>query len=87
MEEIFGNILLIASLGVVFVAFPSQIYKNWKTKRFGISLTLIGFGILIYITRIPYTFLRSDYYILIPDIIGLALHIILIYQYFLYRKN
>ncbi len=87
MEEVLGTILLIASLGVVFIAFPSQIYKNWKTKQFGISLTLVGFGILIYITRIPYTFLRSDYYILIPDIIGLTLHLILIYQYFLYRKN
>ncbi len=87
MEPTLGTILLIASLGVVFIAFPSQIYKNWKNKTFGISLALVSFGVLIYVTRIPYTFLRSDYYILIPDIIGLALHIVLIYQYFLYRKN
>jgi cytochrome c biogenesis protein CcdA len=87
MEQILGILLSIISLGVVFVAFPTQIYKNWKNKNFGISLTLILFGIAIYLIRIPYTFLRSDYYILIPDIVGLLIHLILIYQYFLYRKK
>lgn len=87
MEQILGIMLSIISLGVVFIAFPTQIYKNWKTKNFGISLTLILFGVAIYITRIPYTFLRADYYILIPDIVGFLIHIILIYQYFIYRKK
>lgn len=85
MEHILGIALTIMMISVVFIAFPSQIYKNWKEKHFGISLTLVTFGILIYVIRIPYTYIRSDYYILVPDIIGLIVHLVLVYQYFKYR--
>ena len=77
---------MIVSLLVVFIAFPSQAYKNYKTKNFGISLVLVLFGVAIYLLRIPYTFIRHDYFILIPDIIGLLIHVLLIWQFFLYKK-
>ena len=75
------------SLLIVFIAFPSQAYKNYKTKNFGISLTLVLFGISIYLLRIPYTYIRKDYFILIPDLVGLLIHILLIWQFFLYRNK
>lgn len=85
-EYYLGILLMIVSTMVVFITFPSQAYKNFKTKRFGISLILVLFGVSVYLLRIPYTFIREDYFILIPDIFGLLIHMVLIYQFFIYRK-
>ncbi|MEK7613427.1 MAG: hypothetical protein AAB439_00945 [Patescibacteria group bacterium] len=87
IEVVLGYALMFMSLLVVFFAFPSQVWKNHKDKKFGISLILVLFGIGIYSLRIPYTFIREDYFILIPDIFGLLVHLILIYQFFLYRRS
>lgn len=87
LESIIGKFLMIVSLLVVFFAFPSQAWKNYTEKRFGISIILVSFGLAIYLLRIPYTFIRNDYYILIPDIFGLLVHLLLLWQFFKYRKS
>ena len=87
IEYALGIALMLMSILVVFIAFPSQAYKNWRTKHFGISITLVLFGLSIYLFRIPYTFIREDYFILIPDLFGLAVHLVLLYQFFIYRNQ
>jgi hypothetical protein len=87
IEVILGQTLMIVGLIITFIAFPSQIIKNYKDKKFGISIFLILCGIAIYSLRIPYTLIRNDYYILIPDVFGFLIHMVLLYQYFIYRKN
>jgi len=87
LEIILGYGLMLMSLLVVFFAFPSQVWKNHQHKTFGISLTLVLFGLAIYSLRIPYTFIRHDYFILIPDLFGFCVHLILIYQFFMYRNK
>ena len=88
MTEIaLGYALMCMSLLVVFYAFPAQVWKNRRDKKFGISLILVVFGLLIYSLRIPYTFIREDYFILIPDIFGFCVHLILVWQFFLYRNR
>ena len=87
LETILGSLLLAVGLVVVFIAFPSQIVKNYQEKRFGLSIVLVICGFLVYSLRIPYTIIRQDYYILIPDIVGFVIHIILVYQYFKYKNK
>jgi hypothetical protein len=77
---------MLMSLLVVFIAFPSQVIKNNSDKRFGMSIVLVLFGLSIYLLRIPYTYIRNDYFILIPDLFGFAVHLILLWQFFKYRN-
>jgi hypothetical protein len=87
MESTLGWLVSIATLAVILIGLPSQIYKNYKEKSFGMSILLISLGVVLLIFRISYTLVRHDYYILIPDIISILIHIILFYQFFLYRKS
>ncbi len=87
MELFFGYGTIIASLLVVSFGLPAQIYKNWKNKRSAMSIFLLIGTLLVYLFRIPYTIIRKDWFILIPDSLGFCFSVILIIQYFTYRKN
>jgi general stress protein CsbA len=87
IESILGVFISILSLCIIFVGFTNQIYKNWQEKKSGISMSIIGFGFVLLSIRIIYTYIRSDYFIMIPDIISLIIHVILIYQFFIYKKH
>ncbi len=87
MEQVLGYLVSTLALAVILIGFPSQILKNYKEKRFGMSILLVALGCLLLVSRIGYTILRKDYFILVPDFISLLVHVVLLYQILLYRKN
>ncbi len=87
MEQVLGYLVSTLALAVILIGFPSQILKNYKEKRFGMSILLVALGCLLLVFRIGYTILRKDYFILVPDFISLLVHVVLLYQILLYRKN
>ncbi len=86
MEHLFGALVTISMFTMLFIAWPTQIIKNYKEKRSGFSLVMIIIGTLLLIFRVIYTSIRNDLYILIPDIIALLIQSILFYQYFIYKN-
>ena len=86
MENLFGTLVTISMFTMLFVAWPTQILKNYREKRSGFSFVMIIIGTLLLVFRVIYTSIRGDLYILIPDIIGLLIQIILFYQYFIYKN-
>ncbi len=86
-ELIFGSITFVSSLVMASVGLPSQIWKNYRTKTSGIALMLIILTLAVYLPRTVYTAIRQDYYILIPDLVGLVCSIVILIQHFLYKKH
>ena len=87
MENIFGSLSMVLVIAMVVIALPSQIYKNYKEKKCGLSFLMIVLPLSIYITRGFYAVFIKSWYILIPDSIGVVVIIIILIQYILYRKN
>ena len=86
IEYILGFSVSILALCVILLGLTGQIYKNYKEKRSGMSIIIIGFGIILLFLRIIYTYIRHDYFIMIPDIISFFIHVVLIYQFIIYKK-
>lgn len=87
MESIFGSLTLILSLAAALIGFPSQIRKNHKEKRCGISFLLIVLPMAVFISRAIYAVSISSWYIAIPDFLGIVLMLVLLMQFILYRKK
>jgi hypothetical protein len=87
MEGFFGTLTMIFGTCMAVIAFPSQIIKNYKEKTCGPSFLMVIIPLNLLVSRACYTLIKEAWYIFIPDIIGIILSTVLLYQYFSYRKK
>jgi hypothetical protein len=87
IETIFGYLTLVSALIMTSIGLPSQIWRNYKTKTSGLALILLIITLAVYVSRVTYTSIRQDYFILIPDCIGLICSIVLCVQHFRYKNS
>ena len=83
-STLLGRITLILSLGMMFVGFPSQIWKNYQDQACGMSLIMITLLSSIYSVRIPYSIGKRAWHLIPTDALGLLATVILLVQYFYY---
>jgi hypothetical protein len=86
MEKFFGILTLVLAVSMVAIALPSQIVKNYKLKKSGLSIWMVLLPLSVYISRSVYSFMIESYYIFIPDILGVIFSLILLWQYIKYIK-
>ncbi len=86
-QQIFGNAAMVCGLAMVFIGIPSQILKNYQEKRCGVPImsAILSFG--VFLSRICYSTTIKSHYLLIPDCFGIFLAVIILWQYFHYKKK
>ena len=75
---------------VVYTAFglPIQIYKNYKHKTAeGLSKIMVVLLFFTFLSWTVYAFIKKDYYILVPNIIGFFCQTIILVQVWIYRSK
>ncbi|MEA1929706.1 MAG: hypothetical protein U9M92_02405 [Patescibacteria group bacterium] len=87
MEQIFGVAALICGLLTFLVGLSAQALKQYREKRCGISIVFAGLGTITCIVRITYFALAEAYWTIPPDVVGLAVSVIILYQYGAYERH
>jgi uncharacterized protein with PQ loop repeat len=83
-----GFLATMASLIILFVGFPSQIYENYKRKSCeGLSLPLVFSVSLSYSLWSLYGWMKPDKFLICAQTPGVVFGLILIFQLFYYRKK
>ncbi len=83
-----GYIAAGVSLLLVFVGFPKQIFKNYQRKSCdGIDLTLAVSAFAAYTTWGVYGWSVGDKFLIWSQTPGAILSLILLVQFYLYRRN
>ncbi len=86
--QIIGILAAIASITISCIGLPMQIRKNYKLKSTqGISLGLIGPALISYSLWTTYGLTKPDYNLVMGQAPGVILSSVIIYQFWLYRKN
>jgi len=80
MEHIMGTITMLLATALATIALPSQILKNHRDKKVGITLWMTMLVLGVYTSRATYSLLIGSYYIMIPDIIGTISSSIILFQ-------
>jgi len=84
MKEIFGKSTLILALLMVFLGLTSQVLKNHQEQECGLSFLMVVLPLGVYFSRAAYAYLIKSWYIFVPDLIGVILSVILLWQYICY---
>lgn len=87
MEDLFGFLAMVAGILTFVVGLSAQALKQYREKRCGISIVFAGLGMTTCIIRIVYFILSGAYWTIPPDIAGLAISSVIIYQYGLYERH
>jgi len=87
MEQIFGSATLILAVSMVVIALPSQIIKNHRDKKCGLSFLMVTLPLSVYISRACYAVTIKSWFILVPDTLGVLFSTILLIQYLKPRKS
>lgn len=87
MKDFFGSLTLVLAMAMTLFAIPSQVLKNFKDKRCELSFLMIFLPLSVYASRICYSITIRSWYILIPDSLGLVSVVVLMWQFFAYRKK
>lgn len=87
--QMLGWFALVVS--VIFTAFglPVQIVKNYKNKSTeGLSLWMFFMMFVTYLSWVLYAYAHTppDWFIIIPNTIGMAGNIFIMWQFFIYRN-
>lgn len=81
------NATLAGLLGVV-IGLVTQIIKNWRRKSCeGLSLWWIALAGYSYFAWLMYGISRNDIFLTVPQSIGTLCMVIILFQFWLYRKN
>lgn len=65
-----GWITMLAALGMVFVAMPLQIRKQYRLGGSQLNWFFLILPLIVFVSRSAHAFLIPDYFIAIPDIFG-----------------
>jgi len=87
MEKISGYATLTFAILMVLIGLTMQILKNRKERRCGTAFFLAILTVCVYSCRAWHALTINDFYILIPDTIGIVLSGIILGQFFYYRKT
>ena len=88
MSDFLGIAAVIASLTCVTLGVPMQIYKNFQKKGCeGLSLSLTITSFFTYSSWALYGKFKPDNFLLYSQIPGAVLMIIIIMQFFIYRRK
>jgi len=87
MEAIFGFLAMTSGLLTFIVGLSAQAVKQYREKRCGISIVFAGLGTVTCIVRIVYFALPRTYWTIPPDVVGLAITTIILYQYGAYERR
>lgn len=86
--QIIGILAMIASLTIIFVGLPAQIYKNWKLKStLGLSTGLMVAALFTYTLWAIYGWTKPDYFLAVAQTPGCVLAVIIIIQIIIYRRR
>lgn len=85
-QQIFGSITLVLGIALVLIGITAQVIKNYKDKRCGNSSVLFVLVLAVYLSRAAYAITIGSFYILIPDILGIVLSSIIIFQSYYYGR-
>jgi len=86
LEKILGISVLVLAITMVVIALPSQIKKNHKEKKCGLSFLMVILPLSVYLTRSFYAIKMESWYIFIPDSFGFIFSVVLLVQFFYYKK-
>lgn len=86
--QVFGLIASILTIVLVFIGLVSQVIKNFQRKSCS-GLSLIYFIVILfaYSAWSLYGISISDWYIIIPQTAGAVISLILLAQFYLYKKS
>ncbi len=87
MKELSGSLTLTFAILMVLIGLTMQIMKNRKEKRCGTSFWLAILTVCVYSCRAWHAVTINDFYIFIPDSIGIVLSSIILYQFIHYHKT
>lgn len=85
-ETIFGTLTLIFATLMSFIGLGGQVLKMQREKKCGLTIWIIALALAVYFCRSIYSILIGSYFILIPDFFGFVASVIMLIQYFKYRK-
>lgn len=82
MKDFLGVLVLVLAVLMAVVAFPSQIAKNHRDGRCGLSMPMIVLAMSVYLSRAAYAFTIGSWYIFVPDSLGALFSAVIALQYF-----
>ena len=86
--DLLGYNAAVAGLLGVVIGLVTQIIKNWQRKSCeGLSLWWIGLAGYSYFSWLIYGIFRKDIFLCIPQTLGTLCMIVILYQFWLYRKK
>lgn len=86
-KELFGTFATLSSLGLFCLGMPKQIYDNYKTKRCHGSKVLQISLVVVYLFWTLYGFSIPDKFMIMSNTPGLAVGLVLCFQFIWYRKG
>lgn len=87
LEMAFGFLAMMCGLATFIIGLSAQAIKQYKEKRCGISIVFAGLGTITCIVRIIYFILSGTYWTILPDVIGLLISSVILYQYGAYARH
>jgi MtN3 and saliva related transmembrane protein len=86
--EIIGIIATVITTVYTVLGIPSQLIKNYKNKSVtGVSLFMSIMLVFVFLSWVLYALVKEDYYILISNAPGFIGSMILILQFYFYKKT
>ncbi len=86
-EAFFGLLAMVAGCLTFIVGLSAQALKQYREKRCGISIVFAGLGTATCAIRIVYFSLSGAYWTIPPDVIGLMISTVILYQYGAYERK
>ena len=87
METLFGFIAMICGMATFIIGLSAQALKQYREKRCGVSIIFAGLGTLTCVVRIIYFFLSGTYWTIPPDVAGLGISTVILYQWGAYERK
>lgn len=87
MEQVFGSLAMVFGILTFMIGLSAQAWKQYKQKRCGISIIFAGLGMTTSSLRIVYFVLKEAWYTIPPDVVGLAISAVIVYQYGAYERH
>lgn len=78
---------MMMGLATFIIGLSAQAIKQYREKRCGISIVFAGLGTGTCLVRIVYFALAGAYWTIPPDIIGLGISTVILYQYGAYERH
>ena len=86
-ESFFGFLAMAAGITTFCVGLSAQAIKQYREKRCGISIIFAILGTTTSIVRMVYFALAGAFWTIPPDVVGLLISTVILYQYGAYERH